>query len=569
MLSKNHTKKTWSLLETCSFGIEDLKCALEDSVTRTMTNSLVIEVFARVLFSFTRGVTEHYDPDEPEMETFGYNDSLSSEGREWNCQPVDKLIYQEYSPPSDDDYDLMSVGNSRVRYRLIDASSPDEDEDDQQNEDDEMAWKRFRPSVLRTVCQSMYIGALISLLSAVILGLFYITIAYLSYETARKCQFQPKETIPVKIQWIRTLSEVIGDAFLYMWFFVGMVFLFRPYQLKGVKRKLILVAFVLFCVDTVYRVVLQVFGISHSKLSVTQRIPLFVIFLISICWQVYLLTNHFRNLSSRATLFIQLITPSCFNLFSGIFIKSFIYPMYNKQTEHGKLLIALFSPLCAVIFKVASRLCTQRLKKIAHPGYSYIVLVTLYFGSAIMFRVMQAELDNLKLIAFLGIIHGAVEVVERSAMVFIDHICHVILKRKSAPWGSYRTPRRERLMADIVIISMLSESTAIVCVNGLLYVYQFIYLQNISLLKLLQEFVIRTSVPLVIEWFFTGVSLAIETRFQNIAVMAVWRKRWKRHILVAITYLVPLAIWTTANLLEVVHGRFDESKGHHCKMPFS
>ena len=205
-----------------------------------MTNSLVIEFFARVLFSFTRGVTEHYDPDEPEVETFGCNDSLSSEGREWNCQPVDKLIYQEYSPPSDEDYDLMSVGNSRVRYRLIDASSPDEDEDDQQNEDDEMAWKRFRPSVLRTVCQSMYIGALISLLSAVILGLFHVMIAYLSHETTRNCQFHPKETIPGKIQWIRTFSDVIGIAYLYMWFFVGVLLLFGPYQLKGVKRSLLL-----------------------------------------------------------------------------------------------------------------------------------------------------------------------------------------------------------------------------------------------------------------------------------------------------------------------------------------
>ena len=89
-----------------------------------------------------------------------------------------------------------------------------------------------------------------------------------------------------------------------------------------------------------------------------------------------------------------------------------------------------------------------------------------------MFRVMQAELENLKLIAILGIIHGAVEVVERSAMVFIDHVCHVIFKRRSAPWGSFRTPRRERLMADIAILSMLCESTAIVSVNGVLYLYQ-------------------------------------------------------------------------------------------------
>ena len=57
-----------------------------------MNDSLLIEVFARVLFSFTRGVTEHYDPDEPEVEIFGYDDSLSSEGREWNCQPVDGLV---------------------------------------------------------------------------------------------------------------------------------------------------------------------------------------------------------------------------------------------------------------------------------------------------------------------------------------------------------------------------------------------------------------------------------------------------------------------------------------------
>ena len=51
----------------------------------------------------------------------------------------------------------------------------------------------------------------------------------------------------------------------------------------------------------------------------------------------------------------------------------------------------------------------------------------------------------------------------------------------------------------------------------------------------------HTTVLLVIEWFFTGASLAIETRFQNIAVMAFWRKRWKRHILFAMADLVPMA----------------------------
>ena len=123
-------------------------------------------------------------------------------------------------------------------------------------------------------------------------------------------------------------------------------------------------------------------------------------------------------------------------------------------------------------------------------------------------------------------------------------------------------------MADIAIMNMLYESTAIVVVNGFLHFYQIIYLQNDSLLTLLQSIAIRTSVPLVIEWFFTSVSLAIETRYQNMAFMAVWRRRWKRHILVAVVNVVPLALWTSTNLLEVVHGRFNETT-QPCKMPFT
>ena len=154
-------------------------------------------------------------------------------------------------------------------------------------------------------------------------------------------------------------------------------------------------------------------------------------------------------------------------------------------------------------------------------------------------------------------------------MVVIDHICHTLWKRQSAPWGSFRTPCRERLTADLAITSILCESTAIVSVNGFLYLYQFVFLKSSTIIKLLQSFAITTSVQLVIEWFFNSVSLAIESRYQNMAVMAVWRKRWKRHIFVAIVNAIPSAIWASTNLLVIVHGRFPEALNEHCKMPFS
>ena len=68
---------------------------------------------------------------------------------------------------------------------------------------------------------------------------------------------------------------------------MGMLFLFRPYQLIEVKRKCALVAFFLFCLDALYRLALQIFQISHSKLSKLQT----------------LLLNAFFNQCNLATLF--------------------------------------------------------------------------------------------------------------------------------------------------------------------------------------------------------------------------------------------------------------------------
>ena len=352
-----------------------------------------------------------------------------------------------------------------------------------------------------------------------------------------------------------------------------MLFLFRPYQLMGVKTKLMFVSCFGGCLQAFYIIALQALGISHSKPSSLQLIPSNVIAVISLCFQFHFVTSHIcirQTIRGRVKFFLRMTVAITSFFILAIAVAKIIYPAYNKQGKDGKLLIALFSPLIGVLLKVISRVSVQRLyPKCIYPGYSFILLAPLYCCSAVLFRVLQADLGSLQSIAVLGIIHGASEVTERSTMVVIDHICHVIWKRTSAPWGSFRTPRRERLMADIAIMSMLYESTAIVSVNGLLYLYQFMYFKDDSLLELLQSFAITTSVQLVIEWFFTSVSLAIETRYQNIAVMAVWRTRWKRHFLTATIASAIVAVWSTKYLLPIVHDRFNKFSNQTCKMPFT
>ena len=123
------------------------------------------------------------------------------------------------------------------------------------------------------------------------------------------------------------------------------------------------------------------------------------------CLQVCLLANHFwtRSRRQRLTLSLQMIVPGCFCFFLSFIVVHFVYPAYNKRNKYnkgdkediGKLLIALFTPLIGVVVKPILRICVQQLYNITHPGYSYVLLSPLYFGSAVMFRVLQADLHGL------------------------------------------------------------------------------------------------------------------------------------------------------------------------------
>ena len=533
-----------------------------------MNSVPLIEAFGRIVYGFTRGLTEHYNPEEPEYtaEILVCN-PLESAGREWYNKPVKELIYQEYgenraSPPS-----------FHLNIRIINACSTQEHDEPQQNDDTEtaMAWKKLRPSVLKTICDSMYIGSLISLLAAISIGTIYIALAFLIYKTVMNCQYQ-KEKMTSRQQWMRTIADIVSCALIYISPVLNLLFLFRSFQLKGLKQKLLQTCLIIYCLDSLYRVTLQLLGKPFFTRSGLYNVPVYILWVCSSMLQFCVVARHFLNRSKqkRVLLLCKMSVPTICCVILGFCMKYFIYRAYNKEKkEERKLIIALFSPLAGLVLKAASRICVQRLWNITHPGYSYVLLAPLYLGSAVMVRGLQAELNSLQSIAILGIIHGASEVVERSTIVVADHVCHSLRTRKVSPWGSFRTPRRERLVADVAIMSMLFESTAIVSVNGSLYMYQLIFLDTTSVTSIIKEFALSTSVMLVIEWFFTSVSLAIETRYQNMAVMAVWRCQWKRHTLVAILNVVFIGVWVIVNLLEVVQGHFLGEPLKKCKMPFS
>ena len=538
-----------------------------------MLSHTFAELFGNIVFNFTRSVAERYDLGENDdvTNTIGYN-ALEDTGKEWYVQHTGELIYQEYSNRKATSADYLTRRGS-LRAQLIDASSTSTSTYSPELSPGarDMAWKRLRPSFSRTVLNSLCYGFLISVLSGIVFGMVSFTVYYFCYQTRLNCEHHPKISIPIKLQWLITISEVLFTGFLYFWFFIDISFYFRPFQLSGVRKTLVIVSLLFYLVDSVYRLGMQACGISHGKLTTLQRVPAEAIFILSTCVIIYVMKMHFcfGPLVQQVKFIVLLAVPNALTQSVAVLIASYIYPAYNKKSASGKILIAIFMPLIVVFIKVAGRVCIQRLWcRISHPGTSFVLLAPMYCGSAIMVRLLQVDLHSLESVALIGVIHGLAEVFDRSIMALIDHIVHQVLEKRRIAWGGFRTPRRERLAADLTIMSMLSESSAVITVNIFLHLYQYFYTYDNSPLKVLKSFALTTSVPLGIEWFFTSVSIAIETRYKNLPVVAVWRKRWKRHLAVLLINLVMVCIWTSKSLLITVEGRFKDNVKDHCQMPF-
>lgn len=352
----------------------------------------LIEVFGNIVFSFTKSVPQTFRPEDPSysQESLGYI-PLENSGLEWYAGPVDQIIYQEYSDTEATVDDFLPQ-SCKLKAVILDASSleasiVEETESHKSNHEREMYWKELRPSILRTICKSMVFGAWISLLSAAAVGMLFNLASYLIYHTVLNCQFHSNNSIPSKVQWLRVIATVIAHFFFYVWYFSILLVLFRPYQLLGVKARLFLPGMFVYVLDTLSQVIF----------STKDDIVDYSLFLTSELLQIFFLINHLSPLilskRQKRIFFTQLVAISFFPFLMGDIIALFIYRSYIKQNEKGKLIIALFSPLLGVLCKTISRICVQRQWRITHPAYSYVLMAPLYLGSAVLFRVLQLNLD--------------------------------------------------------------------------------------------------------------------------------------------------------------------------------
>ena len=256
----------------------------------------------------------------------------------------------------------------------------------------------------------------IQILGGLALGSLAILILVLDFNSVDLCFDRQLHgnwhTLPRNIQAIIVTAETVEAYVVQMWTFLLIITMFG-WRLVKKLNLLILNLLGAFC-DTCYRLYQQVFGIYKKS---WMSFPLNALFLIIVASNSVLvgreiaknsIVDRSRTLKKTIKVSAILAAQLAFGIPIAFILVYVLVPLNQSQNETIRAVITGALPLVTAVPKVIVRLAAQRIDFL-HPGDSHVLPSVLYVASAIVFRVMQAELTSLRLFIALSFAHGSVD----------------------------------------------------------------------------------------------------------------------------------------------------------------
>ena len=101
----------------------------------------------------------------------------------------------------------------------------------------------------------------------------------------------------------------------------------------------------------------------------------------------------------------------------------------------------------------------------------------------------------------------------------------------------------------------LDESTSLIVAVGFILLYNFMYNRSDAprrLVVFVIQFFIRVSNAISIDFVYYSFSFWLQMSYLNIAVVRVWRKKWRKHMLIAFILTAVTLCYFTTHLFAVV-----------------
>ncbi|XP_073246695.1 uncharacterized protein [Porites lutea] len=444
--------------------------------------------------------------------------------------------------------------------------------DSPSGDDSKMGWKRSRPPTWRlSLWKAMKHAFYIQILGGVALGSLAIVILVIDFNTVDLCyDMQSKNwtALPKRIQAVMVTAATTEAYYVQLWTFLVVLTMFGWRLIKELNLLILNLLGAFF--DTCYRLYLQVYDIYNKP---WRSFPLNGLFVFLLLMNSLIIG---RDIAKKSEV------ERNKRIKKAIKVSSMLVAQFAFGIPITFGLVYVLIPLVTAAPKVIVRLAAQRIDFL-HPGDSHVLLNVLYSASAIVFRVMQAELNSLRLFILLSFAHGAIDLLERLTIVIRDYFWYFVykkLKKESETIlkaSQFRSPRSMRFVADMSIQMILGESTSLIAAVGFIQLYNFMYNRSDASsastnMVYITQFFIRVSIAISIDFVFNSFSFWLQMSYLNIAVVRVWRKKWRKHMLIAFILTAVTLCYFTTHLFAVVKDKNTSGviiDDHSCKGPFS
>ena len=494
--------------------------------------SLLEDVVLYMVETFTAGVVQSCQGQEQQDGASLLHDQDPLEDfRKFNRNDE---IFQEYDPPPGD--------NSK------------------------MGWKISRPPTWRvSLWKAMKCAFCMQILGGVALGSLAISILILNLRTSDYC-FNVQKTnwtaVSKRYQKVIVTVEVIKTFVIQLWSLFLMLTMFESSLIK--KLNLITLNLLGASFDTCYRLYCQMYGVYKKS---WEPYPLNCLFVLLLAMNSLLIGREIAKNSERSErikktikIMAMLVAQFAFRIPITYCLVYVLTPLYGEVSETYRLIIAGALPLVTAVPKVIVRLSAQRIDFL-HPGDSHVLLNVLFSSSAIVFRVMQADLSEIRLFTLLSFAHGAIDLLERLTVVIRDYVWYFIYKKFKRDEretilkaNQFRSPRSMRFVADMSIQMILGESTSMIAAVGFFQIYKFIY-NDQEALSVITEFFTRVSIAISIDFAFNSLSFWLQMSYMNVAIDRVWKNRWWKHLVIAFIVTAMTMLYYPDRLLPIVSAK--------------
>ena len=435
-------------------------------------------------------------------------------------------------------------------------------------------WRNYRESIWRSLQTTLRISFAIFPSTALILAFLYFHL-----KTSDLClEWQShNNTLPRTVNRFRVIGDGIEAVINNLWFPLTIVVLFGWNEFKQKFLYTFHVGFILGEASVIYYLLLLVFGVYDTHIY--YRYPLNALFFAGIiCCSIVVLRSIRASDNtvsySNAHIFFFFSTQFLICSMISFGFRYTLVPYFNSiKKERVKFLVAMITPASSLIPAMfCKHLALRRSSEVVHPGRSFVLLYFIQGGPILIYRIMQADFQNIWLFTGLSVFTGVIKFLKRAThrirtkwwkyifSLFQRTVCCQRLSELPC-----NTPHIRRLKADLEIQDMIFEYTTIVLSQGYFVLY-FAESFQLSVLFFCYESLKRVAIGMGIDFFFNSLSNFVQIHYHNIPIGRFWSEYWKRHILANFIIIIVIVSYFSHVLISVFQSRGNKYTVRNCTL---